>query len=245
MTQQCLRVALSVVLITAVYATSVRAEPVGQVVVLHGLGRTSESMSRLADRLADAGYDVHNLDYPSTEATVDQLLTLLDGKIAECCLNTETPLHFVTHSLGGILVRAYLAEHRPEHLGRTVMLSPPNQGSELVDSLRQNPLFRWALGPVGSALGTDTNSLPKRLGTADYDLGIITGSRSLNPLASWLVTGDDDGKVSVDSAQLTGMAAFLVVPHSHTFIMDSRQVAEEVLHFLEHGAFSEQAAEPR
>ena len=198
-------------------------------------------MAPLADRLADAGYEVHNLDYPSTDATVDQLLAVLDSKIDACCLNTGRPLYFVTHSLGGILVRAYLAEKRPEHLRRVVMLSPPNQGSELIDTFRQSPLLRWAVGPVGQELGTDANSLPKRLGPPDYELGIITGSRSLNPLTSWVVTGDDDGKVSIESAQLAGMAAFLVVPHTHTFIMNSDQVAEEVLHFLEHGSFSERA----
>ena len=187
----------------------------------------------------------NHLDYPSTDATLDQLLALLDGKIEECCLDTGKPLHFVTHSLGGILVRAYLADKRPEHLGRVVMLSPPNHGSELVDTLRQSRLLRWAVGPVGQELGTEATSLPKRLGPADYELGIITGSRSLNPLTSWIVTGDDDGKVGVESAQLTGMAAFLVVPHTHTFIMNSSQVAEEVLHFLEHGSFSERAEEPR
>ena len=245
MTQRCLVVAFLLVLVTSVMATSVRAEPLGQVVVLHGLGRSSASMLLLARRLADAGYEVHNLDYPSTDATVDQLLSLLDSEIEECCLNSGKPLHFVTHSLGGILVRAYLAEKRPEGLRRVVMLSPPNQGSELVDEWRQSPLFRWATGPVGQELGTEAESLPNRLGPADFELGIITGSRSLNPLTSWIVTGDDDGKVSVETAQLKGMAAFLVVPNTHTFIMNSSEVAEEVIHFLEHGSFSERAEDPQ
>ena len=74
-------------------------------------------------------------------------------------------------------------------------------------------------------------------------MGIITGSRSLNPLTSWLVTGEDDGKVSVESAQLEGMADFLVVPNTHTFIMNSSQVAQEVVHFLEQGSFSQRTYE--
>jgi len=216
----------------------VGAEPLGQVVVLHGLGRSSMSMWLLANRLTQAGFEVHNLDYPSTQASVQELVGVLSNQIEKCCLGSEKPLHFVTHSLGGILVRAYIAQKRPHNLGRVVMLSPPNQGSQLVDELRENPLFQWATGPAGQELGTDPSNLPSRLGPADFEVGIITGSQSLNPLASWLVTGEDDGKVSVESAQLKGMADFLVVPNTHTFIMNSSQVAQEVVHFLEHGSFS-------
>ena len=164
------------------------AEPLGQVVVLHGLGRSSMSMWLLANRLTQAGFEVHNFDYPSTEATIDQLVEMLDGEIEECCLSGGKPLHFVTHSLGGILVRAYVAHKRPHNLGRVVMLSPPNQGSPLVEEFRDSPLFQWATGPAGQELGTEPSNLPNRLGPADFEVGSITGSRSLNPLTSWLVT---------------------------------------------------------
>ena len=167
----------------------------------------------------------------------------MSDQVEKCCLGSEKPLHFVTHSLGGILVRAYIAQKRPHNLGRVVMLSPPNQGSQLVDELRDNPLFQWATGPAGQELGTDPSNLPNRLGPADFEVGIITGSQSLNPLTSWLVTGEDDGKVSVESAQLEGMADFLVVPNTHTFIMNSSQVAQEVVHFLEQGSFSQSTYE--
>jgi pimeloyl-ACP methyl ester carboxylesterase len=216
----------------------VGAQPVDQVVVLHGLGRSSMSMWLLASRLTEAGFEVHNLDYPSTEETIDRLVEMLDGELETCCLSSGERLHFVTHSLGGILVRAYISQKRPHNLGRVVMLSPPNQGSELVDELRDSPLFQWATGPAGQELGTDPSNLPNQLGPADFEVGIITGSLSLNPLTSWLVTGEDDGKVSVENAQLEGMADFLVVPNTHTFIMNSSQVAREVVHFLEQGTFS-------
>ncbi len=235
------KLALLVAVMIFTSTLQVGAEPLGQVVVLHGLGRSSTSMWLLANRLAQAGFEVHNLDYPSTEATINQLVEMLDNEVEACCLSGGQPLHFVTHSLGGILVRAYLAQKRPHNLGRVVMLSPPNQGTQLVDELRDNPLFQWATGPAGQELGTDPSNLPSRLGPADFEVGIITGSQSLNPLTSWLVTGEDDGKVSVESAQLKGMADFLVVPNTHTFIMNSSQVAQEVVHFLEHGSFSQHA----
>ncbi len=233
------KLALLVALVTTVPTIHVGAEPLGQVVVLHGLGRSSLSMWLLANRLTQAGFEVHNFDYPSTQASVQELVGVLSNQVEQCCLSSEKPLHFVTHSLGGILVRAYIAQKRPHNLARVVMLSPPNQGSQLVDELRDSPLFQWATGPAGQELGTDPSNLPNRLGPADFEVGIITGSRSLNPLASWLVTGEDDGKVSVESAQLEGMADFLVVPNTHTFIMNSSQVAQEVVHFLEQGSFSE------
>lgn len=209
-----------------------------QVIVLHGLGRSSTTMWLLSHRLTKSGFDVRNIDYPSTKLSIPDLVRGLATEVDACCGQSEQPLHFVTHSLGGILVRAYLAEHRPENLGRVVMLSPPNRGTELVDRVVSHPLFRWATGPTVQDLGTATTSLPNRLGPADFELGVITGSRSLNPIASWLISGTDDGVVSVSSARLKGMADFLVVPKTHTFIMNSSDVAREVIHFLNHGAFS-------
>ena len=146
-------------------------------------------------------------------------------------------VHFVTHSMGGILVRFYLANHRLVNLGRVVMLSPPNQGSETVDKLANMPGFGWLNGPAGQQLGTDENSLPNRLGPADFELGIITGNRSINLILSTMIPGPDDGKVAVERAKLAGMADFLVVPHSHPFIMKKPLVIEQTQFFLEHGRF--------
>ena len=222
-------------------AESIEA-PAAHVVVLHGLGRSSKSTWLLSHRLETLGFYVHNLDYASTERAPSELVDDLRAEISNCCAKANAgsgvPIHFVTHSLGGILVRAFLAKHRPVSLGRVVMLSPPNQGTELVDRFADHPLFRWATGPIAQELGTQSSSLPVRLGPANFELGIITGNRSLNPVASWMITGADDGVVAVDSARLEGMADFLVVPKTHTFIMNSSEVTDEIVHFLNHGAFS-------
>ena len=193
-------------------------------------------MALLEARLGEAGFHTVNVGYPSGGRTIEELVAALRDRVRECC-GEASDVHFVTHSLGGILVRLYLAEHSPDHAGRVVMLSPPSQGSELVDALADSPLRRLLLGPAGSRLGTDSLSVPSRLGPAEFELGIITGNRTLNPLTSWLIPGPDDGKVGVDRARVEG-AAFLVVPHTHTFIMNTRVVAEECEHFLRTGRFS-------
>ncbi|EDN65388.1 conserved hypothetical protein [Beggiatoa sp. PS] len=141
--------------------------------------------------------------------------------------------------MGGIITRFYLKENKIKNLGRVVMLSPPNQGSELTDSLKNNVniLFRFFTGPAGQQLGTEPSSIPNQLGPVNFELGVITGNATLNPLYSYLIPGEDDGKVSVERAKVKGMKDFLVVPHSHTFIMNSHEVREQIVYFLEYGQF--------
>jgi len=139
--------------------------------------------------------------------------------------------------MGGILVRFYLAKHDINKLGRVVMLAPPNAGSELVDRLSKSQLFNLINGPAGKQLGTDVASLPNSLGAVNYEVGIIAGNRSLNPIYSSLITGDNDGKVSTQNTRLEGMTDFIVLPYSHTFIMNRPQVIEQTLFFLQQGKF--------
>ncbi len=214
------------------------------VMVVHGLGRTAASMAILGFRLQDAGFRVVHFGYPSTSEPMESLVARLDADVARCCGDEAETVHFVTHSMGGVLVRSYLADRPAAHRGRVVMLSPPSQGSELVDSFADSPLLRSLLGPAGSQLGTDSASIPSRLGPVSFRLGIITGDRTLNPLSSWLIPGPDDGKVAVDRARVEGAADFLVIPATHTFIMNREDVAEEVVHFLRHGRFR-QSGSPR
>ncbi len=195
-------------------------------------------MKWLAWSLSRDGYRVINASYPSTRLTVQAAAdTWLAGLLARPDLHRAPKIHFVTHSLGGIIVRQYLSERRPANLGRVVMLAPPNRGSELVDRLRHNPVYRWVTGPAGQQLGTEPSSVPNRLGTPGFELGVIAGDRSLNPRFSSWIAGPDDGKVSVRSTTLPGMKDFRRVHHSHTWMMWKCDVACAVRRFLKAGRF--------
>ena len=206
------------------------------VVLLHGLAQSDFSMRPLAARLRSAGFRVHAIRYESTGKEPAALVDDLAGELARCCAEAQR-LHFVTHSLGGVLLRAYLAERALPNLARVVMLAPPNHGSELADVVRGSRALRGAFGPTATELGTSPDSLPNRLPPADFEVGVIAGTSTVNPLGSWLIPADDDGTVSVASARLEGMSDFVTLPVSHTWILLSGEAARQTLAFLAHGRF--------
>ena len=208
------------------------------VVLILGLGRTAWSMKRLEWAFAGQGYRVISVSYPSTRLSIhDAADDWLAGLLQERASDRTVKIHFVTHSLGGIVLRQYLSEHQIENLGRVVMLAPPNHGSELADRLQHNHLYKLLTGPAGQQLGTGASSLLNRLGPAAFEVGIIAGDRSLNPWFSAWIPGPDDGKVSVRSTSLQGMQDFLLVHHSHTWMMWRKGVPAAVTRFLSRGYF--------
>ena len=195
-------------------------------------------MVYLTKRLAQAGYSPCNLSYPSRKYSVEKLAAdFVLPAIEESCGKSNEPIHFVTHSLGGIVIRQLASTQAQITFGRVVMLAPPNAGSEIADMLISNPLVSAFNGPAGKALGTSEHDLPKSLGAAPFELGIIAGNRTINPLLSKMIGGENDGRLSVENAKLEGMADFLVLPVSHPLIMLNRHVAEQTIYFLKHGVF--------
>jgi len=210
------------------------------VVLLHGLARTTLSMQRMQRMLEKSGYLVANVDYPSRDHAIEVLapMAIADG-LKQCReKSSSATVHFVTHSLGGILVRVYLADNDIENLGRVVMLAPPNQGSRAVDEMVRIPGFDWLNGPAGYQLGKGPESVPLRLGEPDFDFAVIAGDRTIDPITSALLDDPDDGKVSVSDTQLQGMQDFVVVPVSHAMIMQDRSVFRLVRNYLAHGSFN-------
>jgi pimeloyl-ACP methyl ester carboxylesterase len=207
------------------------------VVLLHGLRRTGRSMKKTAQALGEKGFVPVIVDYHSRRHAIEYLADEVLHEVLESFPRRPRPrIHFVTHSMGGIIVRYYLKHHRLESLGRVVMLSPPNQGSELVDLLRDSPVYKILHGPAGQQLGTADQFL-KSLGPVHFELGVIAGQKTGDPVAGRIIPGPNDGKVGVERTKVPGMKDFLVVPYSHTFIMRQKAVIEQVAHFLRHGVF--------
>lgn len=212
-------------------------------IILHGMGRTYQSMENLQEILTERGYHTVNIGYPSTKENIENLAKdHVPQAIEQCEKFNPQNIHFVSHSLGGIIIRQAIKYNRPEKLGKVVMLSPPNKGSSVVDVLGDWKIYKWLNGPAGQQLSTAPDSLPNRLGPVDYPVGIITGNRYawFDAWLSNIIPGIDDGKVSVERTKLEGMSDFLVVSESHPFIMNSAYVQEETLHFLKYGKFQHQ-----
>lgn len=227
----------------AALAWGARAEDTAgeAVILLHGLARTPRSMTRMEVALTEAGYRVTSLGYPSTKKTVEELSREHLAPAVEACRKSgPARIHFVCHSLGGIVLRHFLSETALPDVGRIVMLGPPNQGSEVVDELGHTTLFKWINGPAGCQLGTARDSLPNTLPVPDTEIGVIAGTKSINWILSMFIPGPDDGKVSPEHAKIEGMADFAEVPAAHPFLMRDRRVIELTIHFLRHGRFEDE-----
>jgi pimeloyl-ACP methyl ester carboxylesterase len=209
------------------------------VIILHGILLGKWHLSRLAHFLDSHGYEVINLDYPSTKYSMNQLIELINEQIKQKKLDDSRTVHFVGYSLGGLLVRGLIAGYRPNHVGCVVQIGPPNHGSEVADFLKRyvNPLFLKICGPAGQELVTDISGEHFSSGVVDYPLGIIAGNASISPFSSWIIPGEDDGKVSVESTKLDGMTDHLVLPVSHIFLPLRSSVHEKVLFFLKKSRF--------
>ncbi|NWK98027.1 hypothetical protein DM806_20650 [Sphingobium lactosutens] len=209
------------------------------IVLLHGFGGHPIQTALLARRLRQSGYAVANIGYPSWRWSAEQVLVHLHRRIASSPALAAQRVHFIGHSMGGLLLRAYLARHRPSRLGSMVMLGPPNGGSELADlayRLRVHPLI---LHQAGALLRTKRKpAMEALLGQADYPLGIIAGDRPLNGLLPNLIfRAPNDGKVRVAATHCVGQTDHIVLPVAHTAMLYARPVVDQITHFLRVGHF--------
>jgi pimeloyl-ACP methyl ester carboxylesterase len=208
------------------------------VVLLHGIARSSSSLAKIERALQHAGFKTLNLDYPSRAHTLEDLAEIIHDPIGRFLATGTGALHFVTHSMGGLLARAYITRHRPPRLGRVVMLGTPNEGCEIADLLGRFAFYRRFFGPAGGQLGTHRDAhLQAVLGMVDYPVGIIAGDRTLYPVSWLLIPGPNDGRVSVSRSAVAGMAGHVTIHATHSFMMRNAEVIRQSLAFLQEGRF--------
>lgn len=207
------------------------------VVLLHGIARTERSMNHIENALKKANYQVFNIGYPSTELTIENCARFVENRLKEQNLNQFEKVHFVTHSMGGLVTLYLLKENKLPNLGYVVMLGPPNQGSEYADFLEQNLLYRKVFGPAGQQLTTtyvQSNPIVQRV---DYHVGVIAGTAWIDPISVAVMPKPHDGKVSVVSTHILGESDHIAMDTTHLSMIFDKAVINQILYFLEHGYF--------
>ncbi|MEM8549900.1 MAG: alpha/beta hydrolase [Verrucomicrobiota bacterium] len=218
-----------------------------RVIVLGGIGPNFLCMRRMATYLQEQGYAVTMIHYPSTRHALEPLVRdHVAPAVAQANTEPDQPLHFVTLSMGGIVFRQLLACARPANLGRAVLVAPPNGGSEVADFFREWALFRWLFGPAGPELGTRPSDRPKALGPINgAEVGVIAGTRSIDPWFDPMFgrqhRGAHDGKVTVASARMEGLADFLTLQDNHYTIIRSPETLRQTTYFLRSGHFEHES----
>jgi pimeloyl-ACP methyl ester carboxylesterase len=187
--------------------------------------------------LESAGYATLNLDYASRRKALEALAEDIHPAIQRFANGIDGSVHFVCHSMGGLLTRVYIAQYRPTRLGRVVMLGTPNSGSEIADRLGHLKLYRAFFGPAGQQLGTQRDGAVEALfPPVDYPVGIIAGNRSIYPIASMFLPKPHDGRVSIANTKLDGMADHIVIPASHPWLMRNSIAIAQTIAFLRDGS---------
>lgn len=207
------------------------------VVLIHGLARSNASMWLLNLRLKNAGYRVETVGYQSLNRTPEQIVDDITLQINQCCRKENNRVHFVGHSLGGLLIRAYLQANEVDNLGRVVLIGTPNQGTEIADYFQDKWWSKFA-GPAALSLGTAENSFPKSLDDPYYPVGIIAGVRQSDN--EQILPGPDDGLVPVESTKVNNMNDFIVIDSGHSMMRYDEDVAEQTIHFLRQGKFKKE-----
>jgi pimeloyl-ACP methyl ester carboxylesterase len=208
------------------------------VVLLHGIAVGSWTLKKLERALRRRGFATLNLDYASRKKPLEALADDIHQPIAEFAGHIDGPLHFVGHSMGGLLARLYVAKYRPARLGRVVLLGTPNGGSEIADLLQQSSIYRWFFGPAGLQLTTDPENALASLPALDYPVGIVAGNFSLYPISSlFILPRPNDGRVSVESSKLADMTDHITVRASHAGLTRHRAAIDQTISFLHGGRF--------
>ena len=224
--------------LSCVIPASALAEEI--VVLLHGIANIPLSMKYLENNLKKAGYQVHNLGYPSTGVPIEEAAAGVREKVMS--FTNVDRINFVGHSMGNLVIRMMLEKDLPG-LGRIVMIAPPNQGSFVAQQLEDLDLYRWVFGPAGQELPAANREFFEKLPVPNCEFGIIAGGKGTENGYNPLIEGDDDGTVSVAETKLPGATDFIIVNRTHTLILFAPETVEQTIHFLKFGKFQKQTPE--
>lgn len=212
------------------------------VILLHGIGNAEWNMAGIEYNLKKEGYGTLNIGYPSVEKNIQDLSEFLNKELTKENV-WEKPykkIHFTTHSMGGLVLREYLKNHKTEislsKLGRVVMLAPPHGGSEVADLLKDNFLYQWVYGPAGQDLTTEHQTNINN--DVYYELGIIAGDKDWPyVVAAHIIPNDSDGRVALEKTKLEGMKDHITLSATHTFMSWKPSVYKQIIYFLKNGNF--------
>ena len=223
-------------------ASGTEAAPTHCVVLLHGIAGFALVLKSMEWSLEEEGYFVANVTYPSLTEPIETLsVEAVEEGLGRCAEQGLSRVHFVTHSMGGILVRQYLSEREIEGLERVVMLAPPNQGSQYADYVGATPLRKVYEPDVLPQLGTGDESVPRRLGAPGFEFGVIAGTRNLRKFLPGTPREPSDGVVTIEETKAPGMKDFVLVPVTHTGIVWNDEVQRQTAYFLRNGRFDHPA----
>lgn len=207
------------------------------VVLLHGWARSSKCMDPIEKELKKAGYRTINISYPSRKYSIAEI----SSDHIHPLINKDgcSKVHFVAHSMGGLVTRHYLANHSIDNLGRVILIASPNQGSEIVQKVKNISWLAKILGPGCLELAKDSKIITS-LAKPYYEIGIISADVSVNPITSlFFLPGPDDGTVTVESTLLDNMHDHTIISSTHTMVLKHHLTHRQIKNFLKYGKFEQ------
>ncbi len=216
-------------------------EPRGETVIcVHGLFDTGLVMRPMARYFARLGYDVHIITYSSTRDTVEHHIQAFEQSMKQLNISKQNrPVHFVAHSMGGIIVRGYLNNLKEtDGIGRIVTIATPHKGSPVADALSPYAIPEMIVVPVHdlktegptAAVHMENPALRFETGTIAGGTGRVNG---FNPD----IGEDNDGVVPFSSSHLKGEKDSIRLPYTHSLIHQRKATFEQAANFIMHGKF--------
>ncbi len=208
------------------------------VVLIHGILRGSRSMNKIKRELVSQGFIVTGFDYSPGDGSIEEISDRLHEIIKKF---PKGKIHFVTHSMGAVIVRKYISKYKPRNTGRVVMIAPPNNGSVYAAVLMRLPFFEKIFGRSGVEIADGENCILNTLPVPKFEFGVIAGGTGYEIGLNPFLKGDNDGTVLLNETIIKGMADFMQIKGQHSFLLFNNEVISESINFLKNGKFQKKS----